>query len=290
MSPQQLFDGLDTSSDFMVLSVGDWTLRGDELRQRASLPPTTQIITARPELQQRVFGVYEAIHRQWWLAKTLMESEDGTLQSEGAQELQTLAETIWVEERIDALLRTEVEQDSAALKSFFEDNPSSFQTPLRYKLTEWTVPFGEDPPEQLRELEALREAWQERPPDWSSALERLGGTLEEHGWLEFEEIRRRLPNKAVQLLGAVGQTGFLPPYQQNEALHLLWLKQREDPRQLTLDEVLALSPSPLIEAYLERHGQRLFAELSSERLQAADFSFDEAAVRAMMGWPELSVP
>ena len=290
MDPQDLFEGLDASSDFLVLSVGDWALRADELRQRASLPANVQVIKARPELQQRVFEIYEAIHRQWWLARTLLESKDGALRSEGAQELQTLAQKIWVEERIDALLRAEIERDPAALESFFEDNPSSFQTPLRYNLTEWTVPFGEDPPNQLRELEVLRDAWQGGSPDWPSALERLGGSLKEHGWLEFEELRRRLPNKAVQLLGAVGPRGFLPPYQQDEALHLVWLAQREEPRQLTLDEVLALSPSPLIEAYLDRHGQRLFAELTHERLQATSFSFDEAAVRAMMGWPELSAP
>ncbi len=51
-----------------------------------------------------------------------------------------------------------VDADPEKLRAFFEDNRPHYQSPLRFKVRLWDLPFDDDPPQQLAQMEKLRDA------------------------------------------------------------------------------------------------------------------------------------
>ena len=285
LESDELLAALDAPDSANVLEIGDWTLSADQLREVAGVGRSTPTASLGPEAHHRVFDQYQQIRDRWLLAATLAASDDQQLTDTVSDEVLQQARTLLVEDQIDATLRQAIEGDRERLEAYFEDNRLRYQTPLRYKLTRWSLPFDDAPPQQLHEMVEQQEALSSGSTDLAAAVAEVGGTLEELGWLEFEELRQYLPSKAVQLLVSVGDRGFAPPYQQDDALHLLWLQEQDPPRPLEYDQALTAETTPLVDDYLDRFGQEVYAELLEDRLRQVGFEFEEAAVRSSFGWP-----
>jgi hypothetical protein len=114
--------------------------------------------------------------------------------------------------------------------------------------------------------------------DLADAVSALGGEIDDLGWRDFDELHE-LPGKARQYLLQAEAGGFSVPFQQDEALHLIYVVERQEPRPLEYDEAAQTVRAD----YLERYSQQLFAEVVAGRLEGAGFVFYEEHLRGLLG-------
>jgi hypothetical protein len=213
------------------------------------------------------------------LALELVDAADPELREEAAEHLRREAVARLLDERLQGEMRQRI--DEAALTGYFADNRHHYQSPLRFALRQWNLPFGDDPPGQLRRMEALRERLAAGELDLAGAAAELGGAVDDLGWRDFDALAGEIPEKAQAYLLDLGVGGFTVPYQQGEALHVIELAGRQEPRPLEYQEVA----DRVGEDYLARFQQQLYRRVAEERLNAAGFVFDEAAVRRLLAPP-----
>jgi hypothetical protein len=186
-----------------------------------------------------------------------------------------------VDERLREEMGSFVDGDPDRLKLYWEDNRHHYQSPLRFKLRVWNQPFGDEPPRQLWRMEQQRELLAAGEVDLAAAAAQMGGDLADLGWREYDSLVGELSEGALAHLLEVGEKGFTAPYHQAGALHLIWLEQREEPRPLEYEE----ARERVREDYLARFQQQLYRRALEARLAAADFIFDEVAVRRLLAPP-----
>ena len=198
-----------------------------------------------------------------------------------SKQLREAAVAAVADERIRGEMDALVDADPEKVRSYFDDNRLHYQSPLEFKLHIWTLPFGADPPAQLARMEDLHAELVAGEVELAAAVEQLGGSVDDAGWIEFERLRGLMPDKAQSFVLQLGASGYSIPYQQDEALHLIWLEERREPRQLEYEE----AAEQVRGDYLRRFEQDLFRQVSEGRLAAAGFVFNEELVRQQLSWP-----
>jgi parvulin-like peptidyl-prolyl isomerase len=214
------------------------------------------------------------------LAHSLLETAEGRLRDRAEERLAQVSRAALV----DQLLRQELAESPRlsqdTLRDYFRDNQHHYQSPPRFQLQQWTLPFDAQPPLQLKKMEVARERLQAGATSLAAAVDEVGGAVQDLGWKTMVELGD-LPNKALQLIAQTSADGFTVPYQQNEALHLLWVQQREEPRALSFEE----AEQSVRADYLRRFEEPLFLEMADERLREAQFRFDSEALHRSLEEP-----
>ncbi|MEM7582830.1 MAG: peptidylprolyl isomerase [Acidobacteriota bacterium] len=274
----ELVEALDRGDpDHTVLDIDGDRMNASELRTVAGLG-SGAAAELDAEGRDRLAELYFRQKEERLLALELVENADSD-QAEAAElTLRTQAVVQLVAERLQAALEAVVAEDEEALREYFDDNSHHYQSALRFDLEVLSVPFGDDPPSQLRRLEALRERLVAGESDLAAAAADLGGTIEALKWREFNELSGNIPNKARAYLMEAGAERFGVPYQQDDALHLIELLGRNEPAPLEYEA----AAEQVRADYLERFGQELYRQHVEQRLAAVDYRFDEAALRAML--------
>ena len=99
--------------------------------------------------------------------------------------------------------------------------------------------------------------------------------MQDLGWQSFDQLPGLLPPKARDHFIHLAEGGYSIAYQQHQALHVIHVAQRQEPRPMTYAE----AEEQVREDYLQRFEQELYQALAAERLEQAGFVYDEEAVR-----------
>ncbi len=274
----ELVAALDGDPETVVLDIDGERLNAGQLRRMAQLGPRAVAADLDAEGRDRLAEVYHRRQQQQLLALELVDSADPELAAEAEEHLRKEATSRLVDQHIRDEMGRRVDGDGERLRSYFEDNRHHYQSPLRFKLRMWNLPFDHDPPAQLRRMEAMRERLAAGKVDLAAAAAELGGSVEDLGWREFDSLEEEIPAKARSYLMEVGDSGWSVPYQQDDALHLIRLDERDEPRPLEYQE----AAERVRRDYLQRFKQELYRRVAEERLHAAGFAFDDEAVRRLL--------
>ncbi len=260
----------------VVLDVAGDRLEAGGLRRLAALG--TGAAGVDDLARDRLAEIYSREKERRLLALELTESADSELRAAAEEPLREVAITRLVDER----LRGEMEKqlDDETLRRYFDDNRHHYQSPLRFRLRAWDLPFGDDPPTQLRRMEEMHQRLTAGDIELDAAAE-LGGRVTDLGWRGLDDLPESIPQKARTYLLDLGGKGFTIPYQQDDALHLLELVERAEPQPLEFDEVA----EQVQEDYLARFQQHLYRQVAEARLASVGFIFDEEAVRRLLAPP-----
>lgn len=196
-----------------------------------------------------------------------------------AHSLNPLLIDAWYEAEVDTLL----ENEPSRLQEYFDLHRDFYVTPIRYQLFEVSVPLG---PNALNHQSLLSQFGNSPSPVDAGKLQALatevGGELIEHGWLDFDQISAITPPKARQLLSQTKAGETLPPFQQDQALHLFWLADQDGAEPLDF----LTAKDEVKENYLRRYGQALSQQLRDRKLSAIGFAFDADAAASVLATPE----
>ncbi len=274
----ELVEALDgDDSEAVVLEIEGDRLSAGELRRLAQIGPRSAAASLDDEGRDRLAELYFRQRERALLALELLESAAPELREEAEEHLREEA----ISRLVDSVLEDEMGRglatDAEALRGYFDDNRHHYQSPLRFRLGKWSLPFDDDPPAQLRRMEALRERLAAGELELAAA-EELGGKVEDLGWRDFDSLGKEIPGKARTYLMEVGDSGWSVPYQQDDALHLIRLEARDEPQPLEYEE----AAEQVRQDYLQRFQGELYRRVAEERLAAAGFVFDEEAVRRLL--------
>lgn len=274
----ELLDALDRADpELVVLEIDGEALHAAEFRRQAGLGERSSV-----ELGDEERAEFEALYRRLverrLLGHVLLETASPELREEAEGRLQETAVARLADEHLRRAAEESVDRDEARLRRYYEDNPHHYQSPLSYRLRVWTLPFDADPPAQLLRMEELRDALSRGEIDLEAASTRLGGAVKELGWRPSEELGGDLPPKARAWIAEMAGDGFSVPYQQDQALHVVEVAERREPLPLDYES----ARNRVREDYLARFAQDLARRVLDERLAAADFTFNENALRRLL--------
>jgi hypothetical protein len=287
LSLEQLLAALDGGDpDLVALQISGTPLTVAQIRQMAGLAPADAAADLTEEQRRQLAELYQNQRDRQLLTADLVESAGPELRQEAEERLRQGGVSRLVDERLRQEMQSMVEADPESLKGYWEDNRHHYQSPLRFKLWLWNQPFGDEPPQQLWRMEQLRESLAAGKLDLEAAAARLGGSVEDLGWMEYDSLGSELSQTALAQLLEVGETGFTAPYHQQGELHLIWLEQRNEPRPLEYGE----TRERVREDYLARFQQQLYRRALERRLAAVEFLFDEEAVRRLLAPPGTEAP
>lgn len=278
LAPDELISALDGDSELPVLSIGGQSLDAGEMRQLAGFAAEERAAEGDEETRHRIAQAYDSQREQMLLLVSLLSSSDpadADLRQEAERHLHREAVSAIADEEVQAQMWRLVDADPGLLRRFYEDNRPLYQSPLRFKVRIWTVPFGADPPAQLVRMEELRRALAAGGTDLESARRELGGTVRDLGLRDLRELREEIPEKARDYLLQAEAGGYSVPFQQDDALHLLWVEERREPEPLGYEEVR----ERVRDDYFSRFERQLYRQAVDERLAAAGFLFHEDTVR-----------
>lgn len=286
LDTDELLAALDgDDEDRVVLAIAYTKLTAKEFRGRAHLPLSARATDLDEDARQVLLDNYQALITPHLLFLELLDSDDAELREEAETRVRTDGTLRLVDEQILTEIGKVVDSDPALLRLYYDDNRPHYQSPLRFKLHILDLPFGDDPPGQLKQLEQLRQSLLKGELEPAAAATRMGGDFRDLGWVAFDSLAELVPDKALKYLLQVDKqaegvetSGFSVPYQQDRALHLLWLEERQEPQTQTYEEVQA----QVREDYLLRFQQELSAQVIKSRLEASEFVFDEEAVRQLL--------
>ncbi|MEM7482991.1 MAG: peptidylprolyl isomerase, partial [Acidobacteriota bacterium] len=154
--------------------------------------------------------------------------------------------------------------DSELLEGFRSENALRFSTPLRFVIERLTVPAE---PAGMARLEAARKALDAGTLTLQDLATELGGEVESTGWVSLGQLAAG-DRRAVQFAPLLRPGEHSPPYVAGPVMTLFAVRDRVEPEALPLAAVR----QPVIDAYLEQHGRRLFRELTDELLAEAGFT------------------
>lgn len=276
---EPLIEALDGGDpERAVLEIAGDRLSVSEFRRLAGLEPRKAAAELDAEARERVAELYDRQQRLALLALELVDDADSDLRRRAEERLRDEAVSRLVDERVRQQMERRIDAETEKLRGYFEDNRHHYQSPLRFELRKWNLAFDDDPPAQLRRMEALRSRLVAGELDLEAAAAELGGRVVDIGWREFDSLDDTVPGKARSYLMEVGERGFSVPYQQDDALHLIELVERQDPRPLEFEQAV----EQVREDYLQRFQRELYSQVAGERLLAAGFAFDEDAVRRLL--------
>ena len=274
----ELLDQLDSEDVYqLVFDLGGQQLTIAEFREMAGLK-ASDVAADMPE-DQRVMTLefYAQLQRRRLLLINLLASEEPAiikLREQAEQPLKKERLTRLVDKQLQSDMWRSVDQKTDALERFFEDNSHHYQSPLKFKLQIWHLPFNDYPSKQLVSMELLRIEIEQGEQTLASAAEILGGSVEDLGWREFTDLNE-LPQKARSYLLQAETGGYSIPYQQDETIHMIWLEGRQEPEALDYEAVR----ERVRDDYYSRFERKLYLEAVEKRLAAANFVFSDDNVR-----------
>jgi len=157
-----------------------------------------------------------------------------------------------------------------SLRRFYADNVAIFQKPPRYLIHQWDIPFNANPPQQVANLEAVRDQLESGALDLQRAIDACGGTVTKLGWHTVNDLPANMPPKAKNLIVQT-RVGYSIPYQQKDGLHIIWIEAWEPSQTIAFEEAI----EQVKEAYVVRHGQQIYREWADNRLSQTMFQFSE---------------
>ncbi len=280
LSPEELLPTLEKApGDEVVLEVGDFRLDAATLRQLAAEQGDEEISWVEPgeRLQQiyrrqadRQLLYLQAAATGFPERPEIAEIVTEKVRREGRRRL--------VRQRIEAGIRERIDRDRGALERFYADNAFLYQSPLRLKLRTLSLPLLTTEEGAMARLEEVRGGLAAGELTLDAAAERLGGRIDEIGWLDPQGLAALEPKVRSYLLELDGP-GISIPFQLNRALHLIQVEERQEPAVLPLEEVA----DRVREDYYERFQQQLYGRWVEELLAEAGFTFHPAVVRQALG-------
>ena len=295
LTPEDLLAALDSGEkERTVLALNHVKLTVDEFRKRAGLAQAARTDSLDEDVRQAVLDNYQNQVTRQLLLLELLDSADAELREEAEEQLRTAGISALVDEQLETEIWQIIDSDPQLLRLHYDDNRPHYQSPLRFKLHVLDLPFDDDPPRQLAQLEQLREALIREEIQPAAVAARMNGAFRDLGWVAFDDLAELIPDKAQKYLvqtdalsASAGQTtptsGFSVPYQQDEALHLLWVEERQEPQTLAYEDVA----TQVRDDYFQRFQQELSAQVITTRLAAVNFVFDEEVVRQLLLPPDM---
>jgi parvulin-like peptidyl-prolyl isomerase len=275
LAEEELFAALERGDpEAPILDLAGDRLTAGDLRRLAGLADGDGAADLDETARAPLLAIYEGRRDQSLLLLDLEGSADAELRAEAEERLRERGRGALVDDRLRQAMRDAAAADEETLETYYRDNRHHYQSPLRFHIRVWDVPFAADPPLQLARMEELHEALAAGRIELAEAVAELGGSVRDLGWRAFEELAD-LRGKERHYLLQTEAGGFSVPYQDDEALHLLYIEEREEPRPQSFEE----AAEQVREDYLERFEEQLFRRLAEERLAEAGFRFDEEAVR-----------
>jgi len=272
----------------VVLEIEDFRLTAGELRElEGGLPPPFRGPPGTP-LGERFAPLYQRQLRNQLLYLWIRESgylEDPEVGPAIDRRVAQAARTMLAEERLRERMWRRVDAADEELRSFYDDNRHLYQSSLRLRARDLSVPADADASRRMVRLEEVREALAAGEIGWRQAADEVGGEIEDLGWLEFEELLGLEGKLRVYLL-ELDAPGYTVPFQLDNRLHLVWIAEREEPRILPYHEV----EKRVRRDYFERFQQDLYRQVVSNLLAERDFRFREEVVRRALAPPAAARP
>lgn len=281
----QLIETLSANGDTVILKVDDFEMTAEAYLRNTGMARTD--LNALDEDQiNTLLATYQQLHNSFLGRRYIATSEDPA----AVEARQTAAEQLrrnnrsnlidaWYRAQTDRLLAAEPER----LEDYFELHEDFYVTPIRYRLYEVEVPLRAN---ALISQQALVDAADNHETLSPASLQQLAtdldGTLIDHGWMDFDQISIGMPPKARQLISQADIGEALPPYQQDDAIHLVWLADKEGAEPLDFES----AKEEVTNNYLMRYGQNLWQTFRDEKLAEIDFNFDRHAAERALSIPE----
>jgi len=282
LSTEALIKALDgPDQEAPALEIAGDRITVKELRAWTGLKTDEMASSLSEEKRQQLESLYDKNRRTRLFGLFLEKTAQAAVQDEAKTRVRTAALRTRVDDLINKDLHQQVQRSTDKLRSYFDDNRHHFQTPLRFDLKIWSLPFGADPPAQLAQMEKLQRKLGAGEVTLSAAAKKLGGEITDLGWRTFADLKSELPRKTRGFLSQMQTAGFTVPYHQEESLHVIWVKARQEPRQMTFVE----AKQDVTKAYLERFQQDLTKQAVDVRLSGAGFVFDRATVLELLVSP-----
>ncbi|MEM6796110.1 MAG: peptidyl-prolyl cis-trans isomerase, partial [Acidobacteriota bacterium] len=170
--------------------------------------------------------------------------------------------------RSGAKIEARIARDPSVLEDFHRQNAHLFQSPLRLEVLSLEVQLSddEDAAAALRRFEDLRSRLESGALSFEAAAREAGGRITPPAWLDPAALGALSPKVRLYLTD-LGGTGFSIPFQLDRKMIIAWVRQRQEPERLTLED----SRDAVLAGYLARHGQRLYQESLEEALEQAGF-------------------
>ena len=280
-SDQELLDRLDAEDpDQLIFNLGGQQLTVAEFRQLVGLQPLDRVADLPMDVQEQILERNTQLKRRRLLLIDLLASNhvaDRELREQVEQPLRKERLTRLVDEHLQQDMWQSVDRNPAALERFFKDNSHHYQSPLKFKLQIWHLPFDKNPAVQLAAMERMRIELEQGDYPLPSAAERLGGSLDDLGWREFPELDD-LPGKARSYLLQAVPGGYSVPYQQDESLHMIWVEAQQPPHTLAYSSIM----ERVREDYFNRFERRLYQDAKEKKLAAVNFAFYSENVRKLL--------
>lgn len=287
LAPDRLVEVLTGGdAEAVVLAIGGDRLTAGELRRRLEPTPTAEQPMLEPSPRERLLQTYQDALNEGLLYLAAAELEPTPPQQRAIDErLRQLSREAQVRQQLEERMRQRAAADEPLLQRFYSDNRHLYQTAPRFKLQSLSVAAGPDAPQVLEVLDRALTELTLGTLDLTKAAARVGGTVVDLGWVDFETLLSYEPKVRYYVLDLNG-TGYTVPFQVNQRLCLIWVEGREEPRQLSFVEVR----ERVVADYFDRHHQQLYRATLDELLAEAEFRYDEAAVRRALAPPALAPP
>ena len=258
----------------IVVKIDEFEVTAVEFRDRVTDQRATDLRLGVFDIS--VVDAYEEVVLHELLYRHLTASGEG-VGGEVSDRLASLENELTVERRAQELIREMAAADAEAIERFFEANRHLYQTPFLLELRMLSIPVGARPGAQVRGLEAASLRVSSGKESLEEAAERLGGQVVDLGLVSIEQLGAMDP-KVPRLVLDVGAGGATVPFQLNRRLNLIEVVGRQEPREREFDAVR----ERVVDDYVHRHQQEIYAELVEELLEDAGFVFFEDRAVAIL--------
>jgi len=238
-------------ADDYVVHLGELPLLNARAFRRSPAEPPTDVL-ARLERRERIYQHYRAASDAY-LDRRLARIERLALATSAR----------W------HLLRELADNDDATLRSHYENHRRRFSSPLRLRVhsIEIAVDRLDDPSAAMGVLERFNAAGGADLVRFQALAERLGTTVEDHGWMTASGLGALHASWSLGDLAGLQAGESAPPLLAEGRLRLLLVTGRQEPELLPYDDVR----ERVRESYLAAQGQQLNAALEEELLLAAEY-------------------
>lgn len=266
----------------VVLAVGEDRLTAGELRERIEKEAAVEEDEFfAPTPRERLERTYRDLVHEHLLLLAAEEAGVGAAPPSAAdRRIAALAREALVSRRLEGRMRERAGGDEGALRRFHSDNRHLYQTPLRFRLHTLSVAADPAAPRRMAELEELRRGLVAGTLDLPAAAARIGGTVTDLGWVDFEALAGWEPKVRFYVLD-LGGAGFTVPFQLNRRLSLIRVEAREEPREQPFEKVR----ERVLADFFARNRPALQRATVEALLSSAEFRFHEENVRRVLAPP-----
>ncbi len=254
----------------VVLRVGDSEVTAAQLMQQ--LASTTQGRTPTLAGAEEMLQAYKNSE----LLSLRAEREGIASEPAVAQQLEQLEKSALVNFASQRRFQAYLDDHTEDLQSFYEANQSRYGEPLRLRLEHLQTPITADADKEMVMLEEQRDRLNRGELTLAEVAEQVGGRVEILDWQSMPQIAATNPQLAnMAPLLAAGQHS--PPYRTIDAIEMVRVVEREEPRMRPLAEV----EDAVRRDYVAGHGQETWRTLIDEMLEENRFMLNPAGLDAL---------